>query len=407
MATAKPTVLVLMGGYWPGHEATGPNQSLRQMVAALSDDFSFRIIARARAPGARVSIASSGGWLKRDGADVHYCHASAFGARGLRRLICETPHDILSLNGFFDRDFTIPALVLKRLRLIPRRPTLLSIRGEMADGALGLKSARKRTYMTGARRAGLVRDVWLHATSPYEAADIARRLPGSRGILQAPNISRLIAPPERTTPTASDGRLRLVFVGRVSRVKNLGFALDILHRANVPLDFDIYGPLADRSAVADIRRAMTALPPHIRITLKGEISNADVPRVMASADLFFMPTLGENFGHAIFEALSCGVPVLISDRTPWRDLHVQQAGWDLPLDQPQTFVDVIRQLANMTKADRRALQRGARSLAERHVADTNAPDAMRRMFAAILADSSAELVPGSVSGLGNTCRASP
>jgi glycosyltransferase involved in cell wall biosynthesis len=185
-------------------------------------------------------------------------------------------------------------------------------------------------------------------------------------------------------------RLRLVFVGRVSRMKNLGFALDVLRRAGAPVDFDIYGPLAEHAAVADVERAMTALPPQIRVTLKGAVAKADVPRVLAAADLFFMPTLGENFGHAIFEALSCGVPALVSDRTPWRGLEVRQAGWDLPLDQPQAFVDAIRQFAGMTPDERHTLKHGARTLAGRYVADTRAEDAIRRMFTAILADSKAE-----------------
>ena len=34
-------------------------------------------------------------------------------------------------------------------------------------------------------------------------------------------------------------------------------------------------------------------------------------------DLFVFPTLGENFGHVIYESLMCGTPVLVSDNTPW------------------------------------------------------------------------------------------
>ncbi|RMG75161.1 MAG: glycosyl transferase family 1, partial [Bacteroidetes bacterium] len=60
-----------------------------------------------------------------------------------------------------------------------------------------------------------------------------------------------------------------------------------------------------------------------------------------------LPTLGENFGHAIFEGLLAGLPVLISDRTPWRGLEAREIGWDLPLEQPEAFVRAIQQAVDM------------------------------------------------------------
>jgi glycosyltransferase involved in cell wall biosynthesis len=55
----------------------------------------------------------------------------------------------------------------------------------------------------------------------------------------------------------------------------------------------------------------------------------------------FLPSLGENFGHVIVEALSAGCPILISDRTPWRGLAERGVGWDLPLEDPAGFRGVI------------------------------------------------------------------
>ena len=64
---------------------------------------------------------------------------------------------------------------------------------------------------------------------------------------------------------------------------------------------------------------------YIGVRFGGMVQNIfTVAKVAAMGALilgaFLLPTGGENFGHAIFEALSCGVPALISDRTPWRDL---------------------------------------------------------------------------------------
>jgi len=66
---------------------------------------------------------------------------------------------------------------------------------------------------------------------------------------------------------------------------------------------------------------------------------------MKAYHLFVLPTLGENYGHVIYEALSAGDPVLISDQTPWRGLEKEKAGWDLPLKEKDKFKNALRQAA--------------------------------------------------------------
>jgi glycosyltransferase involved in cell wall biosynthesis len=96
--------------------------------------------------------------------------------------------------------------------------------------------------------------------------------------------------------------------------------------------------------------------------------------------MLFLPTTGENFGHAIFEALSCAVPVLISDTTPWRGLAAIRAGWDLPLQDPTAFAAVIDAYLAMSEAERWQLQRGARAAAEAWVRETGSVATTRAML---------------------------
>jgi glycosyltransferase involved in cell wall biosynthesis len=63
--------------------------------------------------------------------------------------------------------------------------------------------------------------------------------------------------------------------------------------------------------------------------------------VLQRSHIFALPTTGENFGHAIFEALAAGRPVLISDQTPWRHLRQAEAGWDIPLNASAEFRNAI------------------------------------------------------------------
>lgn len=79
---------------------------------------------------------------------------------------------------------------------------------------------------------------------------------------------------------------------------------------------------------------------------------------MAEHDLFFLPTRGENYGHVVAEALAAGTPVLLSDTTPWRNLHELQVGWDLPLEDIEGFRNAIDEAACKSPAER-ALWRSA------------------------------------------------
>jgi len=97
-------------------------------------------------------------------------------------------------------------------------------------------------------------------------------------------------------------------------------------------------------------------------------------------DLFFFPTLGENFGHVIFESLAAGVPVLVSDQTPWRDLDQRGAGWVRSLEDVQGFANVIDAYANALPSERAQYSRQAHEFA-RSIAESSASvEANRALF---------------------------
>ena len=248
----KPVVLTLITSLWPGNDASGWNISIAALAEALQDEFEFLAVSRDRPFGAPAPSASSGEWFAWRSGRVRYCAPGALGVKGLAKILREIPYDLLLLNGFHDRHFTIPALLLRRFGLAPRRATILSPRGEFSAGALGLKAGRKAAYQTTARRLGLLSDVWLHATSEDEAAEFERGFPYARRIAVAPDFGMPLEPlAHRSAPP---GPLRIVFLGRVSRVKNLDLALRALAHVTAPVAFDIYGPLQDAAYWAECER---------------------------------------------------------------------------------------------------------------------------------------------------------
>jgi glycosyltransferase involved in cell wall biosynthesis len=63
-----------------------------------------------------------------------------------------------------------------------------------------------------------------------------------------------------------------------------------------------------------------------------------------------MPSLTENFSYTVLESLQAGIPVLISDQTPWRDLQQQGVGWDLSLEDPDRWLQALEDLLSLSSA---------------------------------------------------------
>lgn len=90
---------------------------------------------------------------------------------------------------------------------------------------------------------------------------------------------------------------------------------------------------------------------NIKINYKNEIEYRQIEKIIPDYHFFILPTFHENFGHVIYEALSFGIPVIISDQTPWRNLEEQSVGWDIDLSDKKKFDEVIRLCSEMKNDD--------------------------------------------------------
>jgi glycosyltransferase involved in cell wall biosynthesis len=382
-----PIVLTFVRCYLPGYKSGGPVRTIANMVAALGDDLDFRIVTSDRdatdiAPYPHLGAGSR--WLDVGRAKVLYLSPSQRKLRNIARIIGETPHDTLYLNSFFDPIFTLKPLLARRLGLAPKKRCVIAPRGEFSPCALELKAAKKRVFLSVSHATGLHRNLIWQASSGHEAEDIRRAMGG--------NTSDICVAAD--LPARADGRsvhthrpreegepLRICFLSRISPMKNLDFALKVLRRVKSPVRFDIYGPVRDENYWSRCRALMRQLPTHVEATYRGSVEPDRVPSILAGYDLFFLPTLGENYGHVILEALASGTPVLIADTTPWRNLAKMGLGWDLPLQNPEAFVCTVDHAAQLSSAERTQMRKRALIFAETRRTDLETVSANRNLFA--------------------------
>ncbi|HEY5040690.1 MAG TPA: glycosyltransferase [Verrucomicrobiae bacterium] len=94
-----------------------------------------------------------------------------------------------------------------------------------------------------------------------------------------------------------------------------------------PWELLIVGP-DEGGHLAEVMALVNELGLQDQIRYGGEIWEDDAKwKCYAGADLFVLPSFSENFGLVIAEALGCGVPVVTTHATPWRDLETHQCGW--------------------------------------------------------------------------------
>lgn len=385
--TARPTILTFSAGYLPGYKGGGPIRTIENMVNRLSEKFVFKIVTADRDLG---DVGPYEGleldrWLSVGDAEVMYVSRDRQTLRETAHLLRETSHDVLYLNSFFGARFSLLPLAVRRMGFAERKPTILAPRGELDSGALALKSLKKRAFIKVASLNGLYSDIAWQASSGLEAERIQRIMGVSRDrvFIAADLPTASVGRPRREFP-ANEGPLRVAFLSRISRKKNLDYALRVFAEVQAPCLFTIHGVIEDQAYWQECERLIAALQPHVRVEYRGALPHDQVEVALSCADLFLFPTRGENYGHVILEALSAGVPVLTSDQTPWTDLSSREAGWVLPLGDPKAFAAIIDGCASESLEVRARRSRMAEAYARDVISADDAVDANIQMFLEVM-----------------------
>jgi glycosyltransferase involved in cell wall biosynthesis len=382
-------ILTFIDYYLPGYKGGGPVRALANIVDTLGHEIHFDIVTFDRdfgdeKPYEAIPIDQ---WVRSGASRVRYIPEGRLTVNRLLRFLRDEPYDATYLNSFFSRT-SIRLLILRRLGLIPRTPIILAPRGEFAPRALALKERRKRAYLAMVRALDMVAGVTWQASSEHEAQDIRAAFASYR------SLPRLVLTPELPSRAPEIGEpvletrkvpglLRLVFLSRISPMKNLDGVLRILAGVKAEVELSIYGPIADQNYWEICQGLIDALPSNVRAAYRGAVAFERVRPTLAQMDLFILPTHGENFGHAILEALEAGCPVLISDRTRWRGLEEDGVGWDISLDQPDRFRAVIEQVAAMDSETHDELRRRAVAYAGRVSHDPAVAERNRELFRSV------------------------
>jgi glycosyltransferase involved in cell wall biosynthesis len=106
----------------------------------------------------------------------------------------------------------------------------------------------------------------------------------------------------------------VVFIGRISPIKNLEKLIQAFAQVDVPnARLLLVGPQLEPDYAARLRHQIAALRLEARVTLTGPLFGEEKLAALAAADLFVLPSVSESFGNAAAEAVAAGLPVLLTD----------------------------------------------------------------------------------------------
>src|SRR5688572_16342967 len=343
-------ILVFIDWYLPGFKAGGPIRSCASMVDRLNGYFHFKIVTgntdlNETLPYANVK---SDNWnTLEDGTEVFYCSREFLKVNTIEKLLVDEKPDIVYLNSMFSLYFTlVPMWIIRKNKL--KCKVIVAPRGMLSKGALALKPLKKNIFLSVVKTFNLFKDVSFHASTEIEVREIISVFGNASKVNHAINLSpktEIV----RTPRLKVKNNVSLVYVGRISSVKNLVQCLATLHKTSPQNEFqlNIYGPYDDEAYYEQCKKAIETLPAHVHVTLNGPAPNEDIHKLMQEHHFLFLLSMNENYGHAIVEAFIAGCPVIIGNRTPWRNLEEQKCGWDLPLEESDRITEVLNKVALM------------------------------------------------------------
>lgn len=327
--------------------------------ALLSEDDGPRVDF---APGVKLVFA------RRDIAHLQYGH-------GLAVRLQREEFDIVHSHGLW----TYVNYLADKLARARRVPHVISPCGMLAAKALSRSDLRKRLTMTVFQRRALAEAATLIANSEPESEDIVRAVPnGKAAIVPNPIRARpdradeLLRPPTREILAVAPETGIVLFLGRLHVVKGVDRLLEAwrgLHGRHPGWRLVVAGP--DQGGFAQ-KAVNLDLGPHTRAHLLGQVSAHEKWALLERANLFVMPSDHENFGVAIAEALSAGVPTVTTHGTPWQALSTKGAGWWIPAE-AEALSKALDEAMREPPATRAVRSEAARGLASdfdiRHVGE--------------------------------------
>lgn len=358
------TVFICMDWFHPAYKAGGPVQSIANLVEQYQqeEEVSFKIF---------CSNTDLDGEINQGVAFNEWCYYNAYtqvwyatknkGLFGnIKREIKNSKADILFITGIYSWYYNLVPLLFCQAPV-----KIISARGMLHPGGLSQKPFKKKVFLALWKLAGIPRRYCFHATDEQEREFIKQVFGEQVKVFIAGNFPRIFK--LQVAPQKKAGVLQLVSIAVISTMKNIALVLEALQYCKHQVNYHIYGPVKEEAYWQRCLVNIKMLPANIRVCYQGDVMPAKVEEILQGYEVFILPSKSENFGHAIYEALSAGKPVITSHHTPFNDLYNQYAGKNISVENKTETATAIDYFAAMEADEFAAWNNGANYYALKNI----------------------------------------
>ncbi|PZR77451.1 MAG: hypothetical protein DLM52_04435 [Chthoniobacterales bacterium] len=218
--------------------------------------------------------------------------------------------------------------------------------------------------------------MWVNSEE-YRRSWIARGFAPEKLRILPRGLDTALFTPERRDPGfwekfgARNGGVRLLYVGRISKEKDLDVLAEAyreLRKKRLPVQLYFVGEGPYLTALNQ------SLPEAV---FTGYLRGQELATAYASADIFVFPSTTDTFGNVVIEAQASGIPVIVSDTGGPKELVEQNVnGFVTRSHDVDDFVRAIRELVDDPKKRAQMSEQ-----ARKAVIDRSWPGAFGRFWA--------------------------
>ena len=228
-----------------------------------------------------------------------------------------------------------PGYIASKIARSRNVPYIVTIHGELNDWNLQQKRLKKQIYMTAVQRGILQKSAALHAITQAESNRI-RQLEIETPVAMIPNgihTEEFENLPDRSQFVSRypelENRLIVLFLGRIQQKKGLDILAQEfgnLVRTRHDVRLVVAGPDEDNT-LTEIKTILKSQGALEKAVFPGMLTGEQKLEALSAADIFALTSYSEGFSVALLEALSAGLPLVITDECNFPEVGDSRAGF--------------------------------------------------------------------------------
>lgn len=302
-------------------EKGGPSRSVPMMAKGLSE------------AGIDVTLMT----FRSDDLNIHSLEGTGvklelldggLNAGKIEEFFANNTFDIVQMQSLWDLEYHKLAKICRRHHV----PYIMTPRGMLEPWSLSQKKWKKKAAMMLYQRRDLNRAACIYTTSDLEAEHI-REIGIKAPCSIIPNGIDTSNYPCRQDPSVV--KKQVLFLSRIHPKKGIEVLLAAWKRiidTHPGWSLLIVGN-GEESYIQSLKVKVKEMSLSDSVRICPPVFGKDKIALYQSSAFFVLPSFSENFGMVIAEALSCGVPVITTDNTPWKLLNETRTGWCISLSE--------------------------------------------------------------------------